>query len=464
MSLILDPTQLMSGNSDLATVPGPELIIDTTAKTIALVPGQGDLTLSSSGATGQALYSALKLLWKNSDTYIKFLFPMESITPEQFEFINGWRPANDVTRKAIRTAGWVERTASGAINRIYAGIVSLGSLGPDDQPYYQVTSATSAPIDFSFTGQINEAVQVFGTTANGDTGAGTFDTRTYFKLFAREQQKTYAVAQLSDIGVTQMSYIVYRFPLTNAADLKVLVDDATIIAESATYSAVDITYFGTDQNISIGGTNYPFRIIIDGNDKTAEQIYAKVQYLLRQSTDIDTGAGTVTGKTADSLLRFVGDTLITSPGVYIDNFNAADTNRIEFNDRTGALRRFPFVASGNLQFNANLVGDTNAIYRMYFTTLPGAGNDFGETGAVIVQDPSGTPISGNVNGRTSIPFAFAYETNVQGGRTANTDAAVTVVAIGLNTGQYVSTTATLTRSIGSTISLVAPLERNYSNA
>jgi len=91
MSLITDPTLLLAGNSDAATTPGAELVINTTAKTIQLVPGAGDLTLASSGATGQALYSALKVLWKNSSTYIKFPFPMEAITPEQFEFINGWR-------------------------------------------------------------------------------------------------------------------------------------------------------------------------------------------------------------------------------------------------------------------------------------------------------------------------------------------------------------------------------------
>jgi hypothetical protein len=60
--------------------------------------------------------------------------------------------------------------------------------------------------------------------------------------------------------------------------------------------------------------------------------------------------------------------------------------------------------------------------------------------------------------------SFAYDSNVQGGRSAGTDAAVTIVAIGLSTGQYVSTTATITRTTGQNISLVSSLERNYSNA
>ena len=61
------------------------------------------------------------------------------------------------------------------------------------------------------------------------------------------------------------------------------------------------------------------------------------------------------------------------------------------------------------------------------------------------------------------PWTFDYDGNVQGGRTPATDAPVTVVAIGLQTAQYVRTTSTITRATGQTIAMVAALERNYSN-
>lgn len=185
---------------------------------------------------------------------------------------------------------------------------------------------------------------------------------------------------------------------------------------------------------------------------------------MRQSTDIDAGAGTVTGKTANSLLYFVGNTLVTQPGVYIDNFNANDTNRIEFYDQNGVKRTFPFVAAGTLAFNTNLVSDTAAAYRMYFKTLPGAGNDFGEAGAVTVNNAAGSGIAGTVNGVSEIPFDFAYDSNVQGGRTAGTDATVVVIAIGMSSGKYVSTEYTITRAVGQRITLVAEKERSYANA
>jgi len=206
---------------------------------------------------------------------------------------------------------------------------------------------------------------------------------------------------------------------------------------------------------------------------TAEQIYEKVQYLLRQNTDIDATDQSVTGKTADLLLRFVGDTLEAGTldpsnpngggsGVIIEGFRTQDTNRLVFRDNTATNRSYPFVAALTIQFGDNLRLDTNARYWVYFTTLPGAGNDFGESGAVIVDDNTGVDMSGLVSGGTSVTHTFNYDGNSQGGRTPGTDAAVTVVGIGLSTGQYVKATGTISRSTSNSVSLVAALERNYS--
>lgn len=207
---------------------------------------------------------------------------------------------------------------------------------------------------------------------------------------------------------------------------------------------------------------------------TAEQIYEKVQYLLRQATDIDATDQSVTGKTADLLMRFVGDTLecgTLNPanpngggsGVIIEGFAAGDTNRLIFRDNSATNRTFPFVAALTLQFGANLTGDAAARYWVYFTTLPGASNDYGESGALIVDDNSGADMAGLISGSPSIQRTFNYDGNVQGGRTSGTDAAITVVAIGLSTGQYVRATGTISRSTSNVVSLVAALERNYAN-
>lgn len=451
MAKITDP--------DLLNV-GTELTIDTSAKTFTLNVA-GNL-VAKDGVTIQALYSKFVELWTTS-TYNIYPFPLYVIDSRSGQYVfgfdgstySGWKPANDATRQKLRDGGWSEYSSGGVLNRQYVGIVALASGFPAGaQFYYQKTSSGSAT-NFTFTDGPNEGIQVYG-----DSGNGNFDNRTYFKIFCREYGYTYDDAILSDVGETATGAFKISLPISVGSDLKIQ-DDDTAVAANTPYTSINITYYGVNQNRTIGGVSYPFRIIIDGANATAEEIYTKVQYLLRQNSDIDAGAGTVTGKTASSLLTFVGDTLITGTGVYIDNYNASDINRITFTDQNGVARQEPYTAAGTLNFNSFLVG-AGGYYRMYFTTLPGAGNDYGESGAVTVKDASTADISGSISS-SSIPFTFAYDSNVQGGRTAATDADVTVVAGRPGSAKPVVTTFTITRSTGQLISLVAEQDRAYSN-
>jgi hypothetical protein len=83
--------------------------------------------------------------------------------------------------------------------------------------------------------------------------------------------------------------------------------------------------------------------------------------------------------------------------------------------------------------------------------------------AIIVDDNGGTDISGAVPGGGSVSFDFDYDGNVQGGRSAGTDAAVVVRAGGLELGQFVDADGLITRNTGLAISVVSALERNYQN-
>ena len=476
MALITDPDQLNDSAADLGAA---EVFINTASKTIKLnIVGN----LSNDGVTLKALYSFLKEEWR-SDPHAKnlaaFPFPLVPITDESFEFVDGWDLLNDTARYLIRTAGWTVRNVAGNVTQQWAGIVGLGTIESDDQLYYQQVDGGAAT-NVVLTGQVNQAVQIL----RDDDGDGVYaegsdyDRRTFFKLFCREQGQLYDTASLTDIGVSQMAPQAYRFPIGTGADLKIThadtgIDaDANNVADVAPYSGMSITYYASPQARTIGGTSRNFGIVINGNNGTAEQIYEFVQWSLRRTTDIDAGAGTLTGKIAADLLLFVGDTLKTlsssnpaggGTGVYIDNFQTADTNRLVFTDNTGTERTFPFVAVLTLNFGANLVGDASAKYWVFFTSLPGAGNDFGESGAIIVDDNAGVDMTGNVSGAPSVQLTFNYDGNTQGGRTAGTDAAVTVVGIGLATGQYVKATGTIARSTSETLLLVAALERNYAN-
>jgi hypothetical protein len=53
-------------------------------------------------------------------------------------------------------------------------------------------------------------------------------------------------------------------------------------------------------------------------------------------------------------------------GVIVEGFDANDTNNMFFVDNAGTTYNFPFVAAGNLNFNANLTADTDPEYWLYF--------------------------------------------------------------------------------------------------
>ena len=450
MALITEPDDLNQGT---------EITIDTSGQTITLAVAGN---LSNDGVTGQALYSFLKEEWKNDSSLIPYPFPMVSITPEQFEFIENWVPANDTTRNLLRSCGWREITDAGVVEREYMGIINLGNIQSGSQPYYAFSS-DSASTDFDFTGSVNQAIQTFGDASNGN-----FDKRNdTLTIFIRTQGNTYASATSTSIGLTALNYIANRFPLSEGTDPKITASDSDI-QNNAPYTGMTIRLYPSAQTRTIGGVSYNFGAVIDGNNGTAEQIYEFVQYQLRQPTDIDIDAGQPNiGNLLDELLEFVGDTLKTKlinnndgggGGVFIDDYQEADVNRLVFVDSTGTERTFPFVASGSINFNANATNDSDLVYRMFFTS------GFGTGSAILVDDNDGTDISGSLGGASSVSFTFDYDNNTQGGRTAGTDANVTIVAIGLNTAQYVAAEGTITRSTGQNFSLVAPLERNYSNS
>jgi hypothetical protein len=295
---------------------------------------------------------------------------------------------------------------------------------------------------------------VFGNASNGN-----FDNRTYFKIFCREYNYTYDDAVLADVAETATGAYKIALPVSVSAEVsKIVANDAAM--SGAPYTGITVEYFGSDQNKTIGGGSYPFRRVIEANGGTLEQVYTKMQYLLRQNIDIDSGAGTVTGKTADQLCYFVGDTLYTTLGVFINGVTANDLNRVVFLDQNGVQRSYPFAAAGTLNFNGNLTNGGAGYYKLYFTTLPGASNDYGESGAVVVDDNTAADIAGTISS-ASISFTFDYDGNTQGGRTFGEDAAVTLVCGNPGVAKPVVVTGTIARSKANSLSATAEADPSY---
>lgn len=452
-------------------IVGTNLTIDEPGRVITL--NAGGALVAKDGVTLQALYSKLVSLWATSP-YQDSPFPMYAIDALSGQFqigtdgstFSGWKFSNvdsNATRNMLRDGGWSEFDAAGVLLQQFSGFIGLGGLTPATtvQPYYHISPA-DAPTNFPFTDQFNVGVKVFGNAANGN-----FDKRTYAKAFVREYGKKFKSSILADTGATATGANKQNFLVSNEDDLKITgllgavqaTGDAAM--SGAPYSGITVAYYSANQTRTIAGVSRNFKIIIEGNGGTLEQIYAKVQYMLRQNSDINTGgtAGVKTGKIQDELLRFVGDTLVTSQSVYIDDVLSADSNRVEFYDDSNTLRVNNYTAAGTLNFNGVLVG-AGSSYRLMYTAPSGAGNDYGEAGAITVNDASATPIAGTISA-SSISFTFDYDSDTAGG-TAGTDKAVTLIGIRPGYGKFAVATGVLSRSKGISLSLVAETDRVYS--
>lgn len=435
MAKLVDPDSLTQAT---------EVVIATGAKTVQLlVAGNLDDNApgATSGVTMQALYSFLKEEWKDDNALNKFKFPLKAFTKNEFQWINGWAPADAQTRQLLRDAGWQE-TVGPENGDLYAGFISLGNHDAvGDQSYYQqVSGFDQSTTNFDKTGNINEAVLV-----NDASGS---DFTSFFKAFLRIQGKTHASYDLlTEQGIPALEATLYRFPLENGSDLNINETDGdidtlapftsmaldyltgqhssvTTRADSTAYSVGDVVLFpsgassgryfrctvaGTsgvgvpagagagDGGVTweadpgerqIGSTYYHFSRIVAGNAGTRTQIYNWGQRQLRKTTDINANTngdafGTVNGNVADELFAFRGPDLILEEGVWIDNFDVNSQNNIVMQPHpldaaTVTEVSFPFVAAGTFEFSQNIVDALDANTRcVIYFTNDDAGDNAG---------------------------------------------------------------------------------------
>ena len=506
MAKLVDPDSLNQNT---------EVTFNTTNKTIALAVAGN---LSNDGVTIQCIYSWCKEEWRTDTTLIKHPFPLKPIdgpSGTQFDLVDGWDWLDATTTGLIRDGGWALKDGSTSQEE-WMNVTSLGSFNAStDQAYYTQGDAAT-PTDITLASEVNQAIKIYG-----DSSHGNFDYRGDFIIFLREEAKTFDSYDLiTEQNISALTYKKYALPLSNASDaIKITHNDAAValapylninltIMDGTGFQAASVksyilnevgqdsagrwfrcsvagtldangvadytteggtgTFVAYEGERQIGSDYYAFSKIIEGDNKTLEQIYEKVQYLLRQTTDInENGTGTLRGDTADDLLYFVGDTLNTQTGVFIDNVSSIDMNRINFSDNSGTVRTYPYAAAGTISFNAALQGDASAIYRMYFTNDDAgtnSGNDFGTDNAILVNDNSGTDISGNISGSASVSYDYDYDGNIQRGVGSDgSDVPVTLVAIGLDTAQYVVVTGTISRSKNNNFIMVSSDELTYTN-
>jgi len=288
------------------------------------VPTAGDGTGDvADGVSLQAAYSHGKDEWfldtlANAGTYnddlIRYQFPYEAITSEQFEIGGGaahglWDFFNEYTRKKVKTGGFTH-LKEGETNdvRLDTGIVTLGSLDADTQVYFQSSNTGDAgrlkkdPENFSFKGAINEPLQVyFDQDADAVEDVGDFFNKTFLRLFARKKAKSYVRSTIEDIGVTTIQNIVNRFPLSHADDAAITAKDAEILGKtpwrqtfvnSSVGTPTDgvTTSTGTAQQFTRAGETFQTKGVVAGDtlEITAATTGTLVGYYTIASVDSET--------------------------------------------------------------------------------------------------------------------------------------------------------------------------------
>lgn len=330
--------------------------------------------------------------------------------PDTFTFVDGGVGDDTVTRAtgSFITDGFVVGGKMVVRNANTAG--NNGS--------YTITAVAATTLTFA-TGS--------WTTGEADAQAQiSFDNRDNFQIKLRVRDadtngKTFDSSSLTAAGVAKLNNFIFRFPLSNATDLKISATDVQIDSNSdgtpdGNYAGMTITYYATPQSKSgfVGGS-YDFGIVIDANGGTAQEVYEFVQWSLRSTGgngtgDIDNDGDTKIGKLMGELLTFEGDTLVAGAqqsanpdgggtGVTIDNIAAADNNNLRLVDNTGVRRQFPETVAVTLDFNTALIDDSVAEYVLYYDrTIRTSVTDFvisGATGPDATISSAGSNLPNN---------------------------------------------------------------------
>lgn len=370
-----------------------------------------------------------------------------------FSFVNGVK-LDGTDRNKIRNSGWIEYadTQDGAtdIDRIYHGVVSLVEIQGTTVPYYAlVTNTTEATlqaadwIDFIRSGDINEAVQVFGSTTHGDTTAGSFDftTRT---LVVRVRSWGYNAGETTSIltGISEFSGFSAGYGVGETINTANIFDEADVyggaaIAPFSTMSLVKLAVAQVETGFNEADGNFTW-ILENPDGGTVQECAAFLDALTLQDSDIDDDAvGEYNGRKgrvwySRNAAGKVVTNSIGGEGLFIEGLSIAEQQNVIFTDDAGAAKTYPFFPEVRINVGVVAPTDVNAWYHVYY--LDGAADaDFDMADAVTVNDASGNPVKGNVSTdhvANVISFAYAYDTNTQAGLAAGTDKDIVVIVEG----------------------------------
>jgi len=387
-----------------------------------------------------------------------------------YNYINSRKPSTTADRAIVRGSGWNELASDGGTDRIYFGNKGLSNIEAASQPYYQLSSG-GIPVDFAKVGQIDEAVQVFGSTGNTptDATAGDFDTRTYEAVSIRTFGQNYdRKVTTTDLGITELGGYSTGFALNESSHLTT---GAYALADvygggqispwtGMTLEKLAVPQTETGFNEADGDFIWVLNNTVPGD---LNQCVAFLDALAQTDDDVDTGSETVTnGKRVgtwysyDAQGRIVTNAPFPSEGLFIEQIPTADEQRVVFVDDAGGIKTRPFVVGIEATIGATAKADVNAWYHSYFAAA------YNTAGALTVIDSSAAPIKGlasTADGSNKIIKAFDYDGDTVGG-TSGTNKNCVFLCEGDGGATQAKTLYTLTRQTTVAFACIPGVENN----
>ena len=322
-----------------------EYVVSLAGKTIQLLVAGNLSAGSANGVDVVAVFSAIEDYWKTNATANRYRFPLAMVDGPigtMMELRGGWEWADATTISLLRNGGFAYTSdyAGSTKTAEYFCPYMLGTVKTaTDQPYYLLSSDTT-PTNFGVADEFNECIQVYG-----DASHGNFDKRDGAKFFVRTAGDTYLGYDLfAEQSISASTYRSYAIPGSTVTDAGV----SDTSPSGSPYSGMTLTIGATTNTIN--STSYNFAEgEIDANGGTVQEIYNWFQWLLKQTSNIDSGAGTQRGDTyLGGSLSFSGGIITTSQGLTIKNEATADASNIIHVDDTGTGRQEAVTATASV--------------------------------------------------------------------------------------------------------------------
>lgn len=446
--------------------------------------GQANSLTNFDGITMRALYNFENSRRRLNETLRKYKRGTDGDYrfAGAFSFVNGVK-LDGTDRNKVRGSGFIEyaNTQDGAtdVDRIYHGVLSLVDIQAGTTPYWALSTATDETTlqaatwaNFVRAGDINEVVQVYGSTVFGDAAAGSFDYTTRI-LSIRVRSWGYNPGETTSVltSIAEFSGFSAGYGVgeslnpSNAYALADVYGGAKI----APWTGMTLEKLGAPQvesgfNEANGNFTWVLNNTLGG---TVQQCAAFLDAVTLQSADVDSGAGSYDGKKgrvwySRNAAGKVVTASIGGAGLFIEGLSTSEKQNVIMTDDAGATKTYPYFPEVQVSVGAAALADPLAWYHSYYVD-GAAGADFDTASAVPVQNSVGADVKGNVQANQvggKISFAYAYDTDTDAGLSAGVDKNCVMIVEGDGGAGQAITYYTISRSPVVAVTCAPPADNN----